>query len=79
MQGTDCKVQPRQVTQTRHPYYDNANCTIAKSEHVGHVVPQLARQSWDLKVESSSPGRCTLAVFLGKTLNSHIASLHPGV
>ena len=39
----------------------------------------LVRWTWDLKVESSSPGRCTQVVFLGKTLNSHSASLHPGV
>ena len=46
---------------------------------VGDVVAQwLVRQTWDLKVEGSSPGRCTHVVFLGKTLNSHSASLHPG-
>ena len=28
---------------------------------------------------SSSPGRGYCVVFLGKTLYSHIASLHPGV
>ena len=27
----------------------------------------------------SSPGRVHCVVFLGKTLNSHSASLHPGV
>ena len=27
----------------------------------------------------SSPGRGHCVVFLGKTLNSHIVSLHPGV
>ena len=32
-----------------------------------------------LKVESSSPGRCTHVVFVGKILNSHSASPHPGV
>ena len=32
----------------------------------------LVRRTRDLKVESSSPGRCTH----GKTLNSHSASLH---
>ena len=48
--------------------------------HVGDVVAQwLVRRTWDQKVESSSPGRCTRVVFLGKTLNSHSASLHPGV
>ena len=40
---------------------------------IGSVV-----SAWDLKVESLSPGRCTHVVFLGKTLNSHSASLHPG-
>ena len=39
----------------------------------------LVRRTWDQKVESSSPGRYTHVVFLGKTLNSHSASLHPGV
>ena len=28
---------------------------------------------------SSSPGRGHCVVFMGKTLNSHSASLHPGV
>ena len=38
----------------------------------GDVVAQwLVSKTWDLKVESSSPGRCTHVVFLGKTLNSH--------
>ena len=39
----------------------------------------LVRRTWDLKFESSIPGRCTSVVFLGKILNSHSASLHPGV
>ena len=34
----------------------------------------LVRATWDLKVESSRH-----IVFLGKTLNSRSASLHPGV
>ena len=35
---------------------------------VGDVVCQwLVRRTWDPKVESSSPGRCTHVVFLGKT------------
>ena len=34
----------------------------------------LVRRTWDQKVESSIPGRCTHTVFLGKTLNSHSAS-----
>ena len=47
---------------------------------VGDVLAQwLVRRTWDLKDESSSPGRCTHVVFFGKTLNSHNASLHPGV
>ena len=47
---------------------------------MGDVVSQwLVRRTWDLKVESSSPGRCTHVVVLGKTLNSRSASLHPGV
>ena len=47
---------------------------------VGDVVAQwLVRRTWDLKVKSLSPGWCTHIVFLGKTLNSHSASLHPGV
>ena len=39
----------------------------------------VSLSDWDLKVESSSPGLCTHVVFLGKTLNSHSASVHPGV
>ena len=47
---------------------------------MGGVVAQwLVSRTWDLKVESSSPGLYTHVVFLGKTLNSHSASLHPGV
>ena len=34
------------------------------------VVQGLVRWTWDLKVESLSPGRWTHVVFLGKTLNS---------
>ena len=45
---------------------------------MGNVVVQwLVRRTWDLKVESSSPGRCIHIVFLRKTLNSHTASLSP--
>ena len=58
---------------------------------VSNVIAQwLVGRFWDLKVESSIPGRCTNVVFLTltvqkhktlshKTLNSHSASLHPGV
>ena len=53
---------------------------LLKLNLVGDVVAQwLVRWIWDQKVESSSPGWCTHLVFLGKTLNSHSASLHPGV
>ena len=46
---------------------------------VWDVVAQwLVRRTWDQKVENSSPRRCTHVVFLGKTLNFHSASLHPG-
>ena len=41
---------------------------------VGHVVAQwLVRLTWDLKVQSSSPGTCTHVAFLGRTLTSHSA------
>ena len=39
----------------------------------------LVPWTWDLKVQSSSPGWCTHVVFLGKTLNFRSASLHPCV
>ena len=34
----------------------------------------MAQWTWDLKVDSSSPGQCTHVVFLGKTLNSQCLS-----
>ena len=47
---------------------------------VGDMVAQwLVCRTWDQKVESLSPRRCTHVVFLGKTLNSYSASLHPGI
>ena len=45
-----------------------------KGRRGGSVVSASHR-----RVESSSPGRCTHVVFLGKILNSHNASLHPDV
>ena len=52
----------------------------ATTDNVGDVMAQwLVRRTWDLKVGSLSPGRCTHIMFLGKTFNSHSASLHPGV
>ena len=42
----------------------------------GLMVSALVSGSSDL---DSSPGRGHCFVFLGKTLNSHSASLHPGV
>ena len=41
-----------------------------------NLFSELDSSSRDL---GSSPGRGNCVVFLGKTLNSHIASLHPGV
>ena len=50
------------------------------SNCMGDVVAQrLVHRTWDLKVLSLSPGWCVCIVFLGKTLTSHSASLHPGV
>ena len=59
---------------------DDGECMMVDHSNVGDVVaPWLVRRTWDLKVESSIPGRCTHVVLLGKTLNSYSASLHPGV
>ena len=56
------------------------NNLVSQGASVGDVVAQwLVHQTWDQKVERSSPGGCTHIVFLGKTLNYHNASLHPGV
>ena len=53
---------------------------LLNSYTLGDVVAQwLVRRTWDPQVESSSPGRFTHVVFLGKILNSHSASLHAGV
>ena len=51
--------------------------TVMGGRRGGSVVS--ASRTWDLKVSSSSPGLCTHVVFLGKILNSHSVSLHPGV
>ena len=45
-------------------------------KHSGLMVSQLDSGSSGL---GSSPGRGHCVVFLGKTLYSHSASLHPGV
>ena len=39
----------------------------------------LVRSTQDRVVQVSSPGQDHCVVFLGKTLYSHSASLHPGV
>ena len=45
--------------------------SLSFTRSVGQTVAQwLERQTWDLKVESSSPGRCTHVVCLGKTLGT---------
>ena len=46
--------------------------TIARSFWVGHIYGGLM-----FSVSGSARGHCV--VFLGKTRNSHSASLHPGV
>ena len=58
---------------------DSIECDVFILTMGDMVVQWLVRRTWDLKVESSCPGRSTHVVFLGKTLNSHSASLHPGV
>ena len=45
----------------------------------GAVASWLVRSTPDWVVWVSSPGRGHCVVFLGKTLNSHNAPLHPGV
>ena len=42
----------------------------------GLVAQWLVRRTWDLKVESSSPGWGTHVVVLDKTLKSHSPCLH---
>ena len=52
----------------------------SKSHDLRDTVAQwLVRRSRDLRVSSSSPRRCVYILFLGKTLNSHSAFLHPSV
>ena len=41
------------------------------------VAQWLVRLTWDLKIASLSPDRCTHVVFLGKTLSNHSAPLSP--
>ena len=68
----------RKMAPNTKPDFSRAN--FQRATPVGDVVAQwLVRRTWDLKIESSSPGRCSHIGFLGKTLNSHSASLHPGV
>ena len=49
---------------------------IITGRHGGLMVSEL---DFRLSGPGSSPGRGHCDVFLGKTLNSHSASLHPGV
>ena len=57
-----------------------AQCASVFFIHMEGMVAQLSvRGTWDLEVERSSPGRYIQVVFLDKTLNSHSASLYPGV
>ena len=49
---------------------------MSGGRHGGFMVSALDSRSSGL---SSSPGWEHNVVFLGKTLNSHCASLHPGV
>ena len=42
---------------------------------MGDVVAQWS--GWRHEIDSSNHGQCVYVVLLGKTLNSHNASLHP--
>ena len=48
-------------------------------DHAGGAVASWLVRSTSERGPGSSPGRGHCAVFLGKTLYSHGASLHPGV
>ena len=59
-----------------------------RSSHLAIIVSRALQPRGGLMVSAlvsgssgpgSSPGRGHCVVFLGKTLNSHSASLHPGV
>ena len=54
----------------------NIECLNELWRHGGLMVSELTPRSSGL---GSSPGRGHCVVFLGKTLYSHSASLHPGV
>ena len=58
------------------PLGQTITCTFCKQwRHGGLMVSVLVSGS---RGPGSSPGRGHCVVFLGKTLNSHSASLHPG-
>ena len=60
--------------------FDKHNVSEINGELYGlflWVAQWLVRQSWDPKVQSSSAGRCTHVVFLGKPLSQCLS--HPGV
>ena len=66
-----------QLYHSKYCEHRSINSPSGTNYEVGEVPKDC--HTCDLKVESSSPGPCTYVVFLGKTLNSHSASLQPGV